>query len=583
MKTTMNIQEINAIAPQTFLPQIQQLVHQRQPHYRRLWDYYRNPLRLRSGSRRAENDRPYRQGQEWGLPARITGAADNGFATDELSSDGPEHLRKEVVIENDIGWRVDTMVDYLFGKAVNIDSTAADKNQAQLLTRVLREIFAANGGIQFFQQLALIGSVYGFVDVLVKFVPAADQPADIASSKTSNEEGTNNISPSECFHENGLSSGSTCHVGPAPMAAPACPVTPSLDEPPADRSAHDCARDALVSSSEMDWLLGIARMIRLEIVEPARALPLLDDADMRQVRLYAQVYDRPGDDELQRQAEITPPVALQRRGLWRRLQRTTAMWLTTMTSSLPRQATQQVVDVLTAQHWGRFVDGQLQSGGNNRLGRIPLVHIQNLAMPFEYSGAGDVEGLIPLQDELNTRLCDRANRITLQCFRMYLGKGIEDFTSQTIAPGRMWKTDNPEAEIITFGGDDAVPSEEAHINDVREAMDKSSGVSPIAAGAIKGRIGRLTSAAALRITLLSLLAKNDRKRTAYGRAIEQMCELALQWLDVMKVLATRPDERGVNINWPSPLPENVLEKLQEARAKVRLGIDRQLVLRELGY
>src|SRR5436190_22487633 len=140
-----------------------------------------------------------------------------------------------------------------------------------------------------------------------------------------------------------------------------------------------------------------------------------------------------------------------------------------------------------------------------------------------------------------------------------------------VAPGRMWMTDNNDADVIEFGGDASSPSEDAHISDLREAMDKTSAVTPIAAGAIKGRIGNLTSAAALRVTLQALLAKTEKKRTTYGTAIGQMCELALAWLDHAGLFHTSPDERGIEINWPSPLPENEMERLQEAEAKVRLG------------
>ena len=214
---------------------------------------------------------------------------------------------------------------------------------------------------------------------------------------------------------------------------------------------------------------------------------------------------------------------------------------------------------------------------------LPLVHIQNLATPFDYAGVGDVEPLMPLQDELNTRLSDRAHRLALQSFKMYLGKGVEDFLDNPVAPGRMWTTDNPDAQLIEFGGDASCPSEEAHLADLREAMDKVSGVSPIAAGAIKGRVGRLTSAAALRVTMLALLARTERKRGTYGGAIGRLCELSLAWLDRAGLFATTPDERRVELHWPDPVPANVMEKLDEARAKRDLGVPPEVVLRELGY
>jgi hypothetical protein len=147
----------------------------------------------------------------------------------------------------------------------------------------------------------------------------------------------------------------------------------------------------------------------------------------------------------------------------------------------------------------------------------------------------------------------------------------------------MWMSDNEDADVIEFGGDSSCPSEEAHISDVREAMEKASGVTPIAAGAIKGRIGRLTSAAALRVTLQALLAKTEKKRTTYGNAIQEMCELALAWLDRCGAFRTTPAERRVELNWPSPLPQNELEKLTEAEVKSRLGVPKEVILRELGY
>ncbi len=91
----------------------------------------------------------------------------------------------------------------------------------------------------------------------------------------------------------------------------------------------------------------------------------------------------------------------------------------------------------------------------------------------------------------------------------------------------MWQTDNPDASIDEFGGDSDSPSETAHIDEIRQAMDKTSGVTPVAAGILRNRIGNLSSGNALRVTLMGLLAKTQRKRVTYGRGIEQLCELRL--------------------------------------------------------
>ncbi len=343
-----------------------------------------------------------------------------------------------------------------------------------------------------------------------------------------------------------------------------------------------------------DALLRIARRVRLEIVEPARALPLLSPDDYRVVEAYAQVYDIPRPA-----ASLTTAqrfVSRLRTSWFQRLSRRAglAVGLTVSPSSIVDQTNFQpgptcdvtltrVLEIISPTHWQRYEDEVLVDEGANSLGQIPLVHIQNTAVPFSYAGDSDVEPLIPLQDELNTRLSDRANRITLQSFKMYLGKGIENFTDLPVSPGRMWMTDNDSASITEFGGDSNAPSELAHIQDMRDAMDKLSAVTPIAAGAIKGKIGRLTSAAALRITLLALLSKTEKKRTSHGIGLQRMLSLSLAWLDKAGLFQTGPEERGVELHWPSPLPENDVERLQEAQMKLRLGVPKETVLRELGY
>ena len=49
------------------------------------------------------------------------------------------------------------------------------------------------------------------------------------------------------------------------------------------------------------------------------------------------------------------------------------------------------------------------------------------------------------------------------------------------------------------------------------------------------------------------------------------------------MFATDPSEREVEVHWPSPLPENLTEKLQEGLMKKELGVPQDQILRELGY
>ncbi|MBN1844789.1 MAG: phage portal protein [Sedimentisphaerales bacterium] len=489
-------------------------------HFEKLWSYYHNEMResiapVDAGGLNPSN-RPYRQAQEYGLPSRITGMHYGYFGG--LSSGRPAEgiQRKEVVIENDIAWRVDTMVDFLFGKDITIVSRAPEAQRATEIGQILRTMLDANGGSAFLQQLALLGGIFGFVDVILRWGGAG---------KASSQQG------------------------------------------PIDSAGTRGGREGGLAAVRPKTILEVLRIVRdrvvWEAVEAPRSLPILAENEYRHIEFYIQHYWQRHNCLAEADESVVTVNRNEQRGR--------------------RQKVTHNVEIIGPRIWQRYENRELVGQGPNPLGVVPVVHMQNLPVPLRYEGISDVEPLIPLQDELNTRLSDRANRITFQSFKMYLGKGIEGFEDRSVGPGRMWSTENPEAQIEEFGGDAGSPSEEAHINHIREALDKASGVASVAAGILKGRIGNLTSAVALKMTLMGVLAKTERKRKCYGQGIKHMCRLALGALDSLGLYPNRPEERDVEIHWSSPLPENLMEKLQEAKLKKELGVRQEQILQELGY
>jgi len=493
-------------------PFVEHLIRESLPdralHFQRLWSYYKNDVTpLGAGLADAERNpdwaasaRPYHQAQEFGLPARITARSHLGYGG--TGAPEPAFQRKEVVIENDIGWRIDAGIHFLVGRPVGMESLARRPEDARRIESALREVWEASGGLALIQEMALLGAVYGFVDLVIRVRPDS---GDAAMARAGDEGG----------------GGSGNGAASAPQAG---------------------------------------RVISLEPIEAPRILPILDEDDYRRIRWWVQVFRKQAN-------RLTGGGVLGR-----------------ILGRGPRRIDEiETVEVLGPTWWQRYEDGSLAAEGENPLGRVPVVHIQNLPHPMHYEGAGEVEPLIPLQDELNTRLSDRANRVTFQSFKMYLGKGIDGFEDRRIAPGRMWSTENPDATIDEFGGDANCPSEIAHIDELREAMDKVSGVTPLAAGLLRDRLGNLTSATALKVVLMGTLARLDRKRIAYGQGIIEANRLVLEALDRFNVLRTDPEDRATRLHWPSPLPENLAEKLAEAKAKRDLGVPVETVLRELGY
>ncbi|MEM1211881.1 MAG: phage portal protein [Planctomycetota bacterium] len=454
-------------APRHSLTRLNRLIadHQAlaQPRLNTLWQYYRNPAEKGGFA------------QSQGLPSRLSGTHTH-TAGDQVSS-------HETVIENDIAWRLHALVDFMVGRPVRIRSQADDPKLAKDIDALLGDVFAQAGGPQFFQELVLLGSIYGHVDIL-------------------------------------------------------------LD---ADTTRLDLAA-----------------------IPATRGIPDPHPQNLRQLNAYLlhHLTPTPVDDQA--------PASR-----WRNLFRNFALQAT----ALHDEHTTLFTPDLIARYRlpARTTQRRLLDASPNPLGRIPIVHIQNLPQPLHWSGLSDVEPLIPLQDELNTRLSDRANRVTFQSFKMYLGKGIDSFNDRPVAPGQMWQTDNPDAEILEFGGDADSPSETAHIQDIRDALDKTSGVTPVAAGLVRGKVGNLSSENAIRIVLLGLTAKTERKRLLYGQGIARACELILHAAHNFGQLQTKPADRRVQLIWPNPTPEPESTRLRNAQIKRELGVPQDQVLRELGY
>ncbi len=458
------------------------------PKLNKWWSYYRNPLGL--GNRTVGGGQ---QAQEKGLPERLTGVNESG-------------VRREVVIENDIAWRLHTMVDFMFGKPVLIVSTAEDEQRRRVIEKLLDAVWEASGGIGLLQDMALLGHVYGYVDLLVRVEGLVELEGD------------------------GIGFG--------------------------DELSDERIRE-------------IARAIRIEVVEPTRCVPLVNSLDYRGLDAYVVHFDRELNQVERSVGGVGSVIGRLLRG----------------GDAGGARRRSSVTEVWSGSAWQVYEGEELVGEGLNRYlaGHVPVVHIQNLSQPFRYEGLGEVEQLVCLQDELNTRLSDRASRVTMQSFKMYLARGVEGFERVPVGPGQVWSTDNPDARIESFGGDAESPSEESHIREIREAMDKVSSVPPLASGVVRARIGNLSSATALKVTLMGILSKTARKRVTYGRGIVGASEMVLMALDAAGVFQTDVGERGLRLAWPDPLPTDERDQVFAARAKQDLGVPVERVLAELGY
>jgi hypothetical protein len=419
------------------------------PALQRFYTYWRNPL--------IEQQPKPVPGQSIGLPRR------------HRFPPNPATQTRELVIENDIAWRIGVMIDFLIGQPIKVISQPAGTPRSLETDALLNDIIESSGGLPMLQDLALLGHVHGSAALLIRHDADAGAPR----------------------------------------------ITP---------------------------------------VDPTRLVPIRsrDGGLIAAVLVDVNQAGGAGEHPFDRIEIFTP-------------------------------AAHRIIDRRQVDQSGARYEILLDEPNLITPGHLPLVHAQHSQQPGAFHGIGEVEPLIALQDELNTRLTDRAARVTMQSFKMFLAKGIEGFDRVPVGPGTLISTDNTAAEIITFGGDGASPSEDRHIEEIRAALDKLSGVPPLATGVIQARIGNLSSENALRLTLQGLIARTSRKRVIYGRLIAQVCRLLLMALDTRGVHRTQPGERSVQVQWPEMLLPGTQELIRAVEIKKQLGVSDDTLLRELGY
>ena len=279
----------------------------------RFMGYYRNPARdlidLLPFSRHATMAfRPYRLYQEIGLPTRLTGFRVAGDGEPVLA--GPlEALRKEIVIENDIAWRINTLVDFATGQLPAFTSSAPQPELRSTINTVLSAVLEANGGAAFLQELALLGAVHGSAFIFIR------PPDDLLARATA----------------------------PAPTGAP-----------------REGAASALLASE-------LAAAIRLQTLPAARVLPILPaDAPAGAPELsYCAVLASSTEGS----AGVMERTFAARESAFRRVSR----WLGGLAAAPAPRDAGLTFDLWGPGHWQRYADGALVDEGANPLCCVPLL------------------------------------------------------------------------------------------------------------------------------------------------------------------------------------------------------------------
>lgn len=458
-------------------------------------------------------------GQEIGLPYRITGTTFGDITGDavtiRISNEKLRMKRKEPLTENEIGWRVEALGDFLYGErdgAPKFEWKPKTENEAlaeqivQLLDVALHHQREPN----WLHEMYKVGAVHGFVDIAIRMNESVQ-----FTMTTENDVET--------------IGGATFNGQP-------------------------------LSSSDFD-LFG--RSMQWYIASPYEVVPLVEPRYPSMLWGWALSY----------KTQTLPNAKLSDNAMVRDKQQVD--WIELF-----------VPGRIQVYRMDPRIDGdyELVDGMDIPVpeGMLPVVHLQHATERDEYEGCGEVERLIPLQDELNTRLSDRGRGITWGANPPWVGKGVQKFDEIPFGPDVRINIGEDE-EVERLGSDSKDQGQDDHIAEIRDALDRVSSIPPLAAGDVKDQLGNLTSAVALKVVLRGMIAKLRRLRKAHGRALAEIAEKTLTYANAVGVLKTSPEDRRIEIDWGDPIEIELQERLDAALSKKTLGVPDNQIWKELGY
>jgi hypothetical protein len=234
----------------------------------------------------------------------------------------------------------------------------------------------------------------------------------------------------------------------------------------------------------------------------------------------------------------------------------------------------------TADPWEPYTDDRDGPRVINPWGMVPVFHFPNRA-GIGRRGRAEHDHAIPLQDALNKSVLDTlvgGEFLALpQRWATGLELPIDPVTGQEVAPipgpGMLLHTPAAEARFGQFDSADLRPLL-AVSNDWRAEIARVTDTPPHRLMLLGD--GPWPSGEALKTAEAPLVAKVENRQEVWGTVWGQAMGLALR-------MAQNPVDRPLRPVWKPARTESEVEKVTVAEAKVRAGVSRRQVLRELGY
>lgn len=226
-----------------------------------------------------------------------------------------------------------------------------------------------------------------------------------------------------------------------------------------------------------------------------------------------------------------------------------------------------------------LTDGQVVVDIPNPYGAIPYVIIANDPAPNQFWGQSDLEDLIPVCTELNTRMSVLSQILELSGSPITVLEGVDGTEGIRIGPGAKWELpEGARAYLLDLlqGG-----AAEVHLRYVEVLFRMLHDLSETPRTAF-GDGGRDLSGAALEVEIQPLVQRIQRKRRQWDAALTRRNQLLINLMAQHLHLDTTGFGTPTNI-WPPILPSDTETAVRTTVQRVQNGLmSRRSAMHALG-
>lgn len=258
-------------------------------------------------------------------------------------------------------------------------------------------------------------------------------------------------------------------------------------------------------------------------------------------------------------------------------------------------------EIMTDDMIEEYINDEMIDQRPNPLGTIPIVHIANIPVEGSPWGLSDIQDITGLNREYNEKATEISDIINYHASPVTVITGAKASNLEK-GPRQIWGNLPKDANVFNLDMTTNLSGPLAFMESLKRAMHEMTGVPETALGQ-RQPISN-TSGVALAIEFQPMMNRYSIKEMQYGDGLRRINELIMLTLAAKEPQAlqfdpTRESELKPGqypyldpqdpltyestIDFPPPLPTDVLIKLNELQAKMGMGLEsKRGALRELG-